>query len=192
MSFRRGLAVAGAVLLFGAVAVGLQAAAIPAKAALAQVLLRDAWLRAQEGERAPRPWAWADAWPVAHLRLPRGEYIVLAGTQGSALAFAPTWVQASAPPGAAGTTVIAAHRDTHFQGLGALRVGDRLTLGTAIGEVVAYRVLGAEVHDLARNPLLTLREDGQRYLVLVTCYPFAGTATASSQRYVVWARADEP
>ncbi len=191
MSRRRWLATVAAVTLFGAGIVGLQAAVIPAKAVLAQVLLRDAWARAQDGQQAPRPWSWADAWPVALLRLPAAEHIVLAGTEGSALAFAPAWVAASARPGEVGTTVIAAHRDTHFRGLDTLQVGDLLTLQAVAGAAVSYQVLGTEVHDLSRSPLLTLREDGQRYLALVTCFPFDAISANTSQRYVVWARATQ-
>jgi sortase A len=40
---------------------------IPAKACLAQVLLERAWHRALDGESAPRPWSWADTWPVARI-----------------------------------------------------------------------------------------------------------------------------
>ncbi|MEO0422855.1 MAG: class GN sortase [Pseudomonadota bacterium] len=175
--------------LLGGVVVGLQAAVIPAKAVLAQHLLSDAWRRAQAGEVAPTPWSWADAWPVARLQLPDAAHVVLAGNEGSALAFAPAWVPASAPPGAPGTTVIAAHRDTHFRGLERLEVGDAVTVQTAAGTTVTYEVSATEVHNLRRSPLLALREDGERHLALITCYPFDTLQADPTRRYVVWARA---
>ncbi|MEM9384193.1 MAG: class GN sortase [Pseudomonadota bacterium] len=176
-------------LLLGGATLGLKAAVIPAKAMLAQRLLSSAWRRAQAGELAPRPWSWADAWPVARLQLPDAAHVVLAGTEGSALAFAPAWVPASAAPGSVGTTVIAAHRDTHFRGLERLAVGDSVHVQTAEGTTVTYRVSATEVHNLRRAPLLTLREDGQQHLALITCYPFDTLRADPTQRYVVWARA---
>ena len=38
---------------------------IVAKARLAQYLLQRAWIRALSGEANPKPWPWADTWPVA-------------------------------------------------------------------------------------------------------------------------------
>jgi sortase A len=67
---RAGLTV-GALLLAVASAIHLgQGAYIYAKAQLAQVLLERAWQRALAGEAAPKPWPWADTWPVARLEAP--------------------------------------------------------------------------------------------------------------------------
>ncbi len=71
---------------------------LPAKAALAQVLMRQAW---SETEFDPvRPWPWAETWPVARLRVPAHgvDQVVLAGDEGAALAFAPGHVDGTAPP----------------------------------------------------------------------------------------------
>src|SRR5215470_2002730 len=75
-------------LLIGA-AFLISAAYIPAKAALAQVLLERAWARAQGGEGDARPWRWADMAPVAEIAVPRlgTREIVLEGVSGQAMAF---------------------------------------------------------------------------------------------------------
>jgi sortase A len=94
-----------------------QGACIPAKAWVAQELMQRAWRRAERGESRPVPWPWADTWPVARLSAKGGEIelIVLAGGSGRTLAFGPGHLSASALPGEFGNSVIAGHRDTHFQ-----------------------------------------------------------------------------
>jgi sortase A len=126
-------------LLGGALALwGLGSAGyIHAKAALAQVLLRDAWERAQSGHAMPRPWPWADTWPVARMRVPRlaVDQIVLAGASGRTLAFGPALAPAGAAIGAEGAAVLSGHRDTHFAFLRELVAGDRVWLDTPQGRV---------------------------------------------------------
>ena len=97
---------------------------IPAKAWVAQELMQQAWRRARDGDQQPRPWPWADTWPVARLSAKGGdiELIVLAGESGRTLAFGPGHLSASVLPGQQGNSVIAGHRDTHFQFLQLLNV----------------------------------------------------------------------
>lgn len=160
---------------------------IHAKAALAQVLLRDAWTRAQAGHATPRPWPWADTWPVARLTVPRlaVDQIVLAGASGRTLAFGPALSPAGAAPGADGTAVLSGHRDTHFAFLRQLVAGDRLWLDTPQARI-AYVVEGTAVVD-ARRARLATAGAGAR-LVLVTCWPFDAVGANGPWRYVVEAR----
>jgi sortase A len=172
-----------------ALAAGAQLAAaayIPAKAVAAQWLLREAWRRSAEGGTV-KPWPWADTHPVARLWVPRlgREQIVLAGDSGSALAFGPGWVQASAPPGRVGRTVIGGHRDTHFAFLRELKAGDHLLLEAPDGRRARFSVSNIEVVD-ARSAQLPL--DGPPGLTLVTCYPFDAIAPGGPLRYLVHAR----
>jgi sortase A len=90
---------------------------IYAKARLAQILLQRAWSLALAGEAMPKPWPWADTWPVARLRMqhPSVDLIVLAGAYGRTLAFGPGHVTSSALPGQEGTVMLTGHRDTHFR-----------------------------------------------------------------------------
>ncbi|HQW64789.1 MAG TPA: class GN sortase [Pseudomonadota bacterium] len=176
-------------LLGGVLAVwGLGSAGyIHAKAALAQVLLRDAWDRAQAGHAMPRPWPWADTWPVARLRVPRlaVDQIVLAGASGRTLAFGPALSPAGAAIGTEGAAVLSGHRDTHFAFLRELVTGDRLWLDTPQGRV-AYAVEHAMIVD-ARRARLATGGEGAR-LVLVTCWPFDAVEPRGPWRYVVEAR----
>lgn len=165
-------------------ALAAQAAWLPAKAALAQVLLERSWRAAQADGGVHRPWPWADVAPVARLEVPRlgVTRIVLAGDSGRALAFAPGWSESTARPGRVGLGVISAHRDTHFRFLRDLVVGDRVEVGHARG-ARAYRVESMHVVDTRSARIAVDAEvDG---LLLVTCWPFDALAARGPLRYVV-------
>lgn len=177
----------GAALLFLLLACGTlgQGAWIEAKAWLAQALISRAWAASLVTADPIRPWSWADTWPVARLRAPRlgVDRIVLAGVSGRTLAFGPGWATQTAPPGAAGRTLIAGHRDTHFHFLARLVVGDRLLLQGARGREVAYRVVETAVVNEAAAWLMA-PADGDE-LLLTTCYPFDALVPGGDQRYLV-------
>jgi sortase A len=172
-------------LLFALAAVLLgNAGYLQAKAALAQVLLERAWQRSLAGERAARPWPWADTRPVARLRVAAlaVDQIVLAGDSGRTLAFGPAWNEASALPGDGGASVISGHRDTHFSFLRNVAAGDTIEIDRA-GATLRYRVETRVVVD-ARVTRIAPRSGGDRVL-LVTCYPFDGWVAGGPLRYVV-------
>lgn len=181
----------GAGLVLGLLGVGLAIAGawIPIKAQVAQVLLHRSWERALAGEAQPPPWPWADTWPVARLSFPDGRrVVVLAGTHGEALAFGPGHLTGSAPPGAVGNTVLAAHRDTHFRNLRDLAPGDPIRVEAPDGGRTVYRVRSARVVD--RTDVGVLRAGTGRALTLVTCYPFGAVDPGGPLRYVVRAEAE--
>jgi len=160
---------------------------LPAKAALAQHLLNRAWETTRDDHRAiARPWPWADTWPVARLTLPGGEPLtVLAGASGRNLAFAPTLLDGSAPPGTPGVTVIAGHRDTHFRALERLKLGDEIRLERPDGLALTYAVTAVHVVDADRD---ALRLDADESVIaLVTCWPFDAVTPGGPLRYVVTA-----
>jgi len=165
-----------------------EGAYIPAKAWLAQELMQRAWERAGAGSERPAPWPWADTWPVARLRALGGDIdlIVLAGGSGRTLAFGPGHLSASAMPGQRGNAVIAGHRDTHFNFLQRLAVGEPLAVETVDGESHLYQVIDIDVVDSRRSSLLLDTEEG--VLSLVTCYPFDALEPGGPMRYVVTAR----
>ena len=173
----------------GLVAWGLY---IPAKAALAQVLLERAWERTQAGEVDAKPWSWADISPIARIEIPRlhQHEIVLEGTNGSALAFGPGHMENSARIGERGTAIIAAHRDTQFRYLRELVAGDSVVVTTADLQHVAYRVAETRIvrADASGLDPMDSGPSGSR-LALVTCYPFSGVLH-SPWRYVVLADRD--
>lgn len=159
-----------------------QGAYIPAKAWMAQELMHKAWRRAAAGQSAPAPWPWADTYPVARLTAQRGEVelVVLQGGSGRTLAFGPGHLSASALPGERGNTVIAGHRDTHFQFLRDVKIGDTLLFEMADGRNHLYRVSGLDVVD-SRHASIVLDTD-QPMLSLVTCYPFEAREPEGAKR----------
>jgi sortase A len=159
---------------------------IYAKAGLAQLLLQRAWIRAVTGEQDPKPWPWADTWPVARLKNERlgVDLIVLADAGGHALAFGPAHVTGTAPPGTHGTTVITGHRDTHFAFLRKLRPGDFLSIDTPDGRTSGYVVRDTAVIDRRTGAIAS---DGIHRLALITCYPFEAIRPGGPWRFVVMA-----
>jgi sortase A len=173
--------------LLGALVLVGHAAWLPAKAALAQVLLERAWQHAlDEGGRHP-PWPWADVAPVARVEVPRlgVARIVLSGDSGRSLAFAPGWSESTVRPGDPGVSVVSAHRDTHFRFLRELVVGDALVVETPRG-IRHYRVDALRVAD-SRHEAIVVDADADR-LLLVTCYPFDALDARGPLRYVVETR----
>lgn len=162
---------------------------IQAKAHLAQLLIASAWQRAVAGETRVRPWPWADTSPVAKLTIPRlgVERYVLSGADGSALAFGPGHATGTALPGGRGNSVIAGHRDTHFDFMRRVRIGDELIVERADGVKVRYRVGTAEILD--RRDIWVMDQAGPSRLTLVTCYPFDALDAGGPLRYVVVAEA---
>ena len=165
-----------------------QGAYIPAKAWLAQELMQRAWTRAAEDDARQVPWPWADTWPVARLSAKSGDIdlIVLAGGSGRTLAFGPGHLSASSLPGEKGNSVIAGHRDTHFNFLRHLEMGESLLIENISGRKHVYKVIGIDVVD-SRRGSLRLDTDAA-ILSLVTCYPFDGSAAGGPMRYVVTAK----
>lgn len=164
-----------------------QGAYIPAKAWLAQELMQRAWRKTQDGEGETPPWPWADTWPVARLLAKGGdiELIVLEGGSGRTLAFGPGHLSVSALPGKKGNSIIAGHRDTHFQFLKFMKRGESILVETADGDTHLYRVTDIDVVDSRRGSILIDTESPM--LSLVTCYPFETRRAGGPLRYVVTA-----
>ena len=165
-----------------------QGAYIPAKAWLAQELMQRAWTRTGGGEVRATPWPWADTWPIARITARSGEVdlIVLAGASGRTLAFGPGHMSVSAMPGEAGNSVIAGHRDTHFQFLKDVQLGELLKVESSKGMRHLYKVVGVDIVDSRKGSLLLDTEAAM--LSLVTCYPFDAREPGGPLRYVVTAR----
>ena len=160
---------------------------IDVKAVVAQHLLKRAWARTAEGESEVKPWPWADTWPVARIEVPRlgVSAIVLAGGSGEALAFGPGHLEGTPPPGEAGVSVIAGHRDTHFKFLRQLEPGDELLVTAAGGAPRTFIVTGLSVVKADRSGIDPFAP-GTR-LALVTCWPLTSLRPGGDDRYVVLA-----
>ena len=175
-----------ALLLIGALQFG-HGAWIQAKAWLAQELIAHAWARTLNGETEVKPWPWADTWPVARLSAPGlgVDRYVLAGANGSAIAFGPGHLSGTPSPGDAGNSVIGGHRDTHLAFLKNVKPGDELLVERADGTRVVYQVRDALVLD--KRDVWVAKQEGPNRLTLVTCYPFEALHAGGPQRFVVFA-----
>ena len=172
----------------GVVGIACIAAAcwIHVKAFAAQVLINAAWERTQRGAAEARPWPWADTAPVARMTFKeRDTLVVLEGSSGRNLAFAPSHDAASVLPGEPGNSVISAHRDTHFRQLEGARVGDHISVERADGQRFLFAVTDVRVAD-SRTMRIALDDDEPR-LTLVTCYPFDAISPGGPLRFVVTA-----
>lgn len=174
-----------AILVAGLV-IAAQAAFISAKAEVAQALLESSWETRPEGKAGARPWPWADFAPVARLAFPDGRSIVaLSDASGESLAFGPTLLAGSVEPGERGVAVFAAHRDTHFAGIGGLKPGDMITVETRAGGQ-RFTVTGSQIVRQDASGIEPM-DGGAPRIALVTCWPLDGQMQGPL-RYVVWAR----
>lgn len=163
---------------------------IEAKAEVAQVLLERAWVMTLDEERPVKAWSWADTWPVAVLEMPRQgkRMIVLEGSSGEAMAFAPGHMVGTPMPGDSGTSIIAAHRNTHFEFLEDVELGDVIRVTRADGTLTEFGVTERRIVDAQVSGLEPDRGNGR--LALVTCYPF-GAMFPGPLRYVIIAERQE-
>jgi sortase A len=159
---------------------------IHGKALLAQVLLERAFAATLATGEATKPWWYADTWPVARVEVPRlgKSAIVLHGASGQALAFGPAQVERTPDAGEDGTTVYSGHRDTHFDFLGDVRVGDEVRVVRRDGAAVRFRVTDTAVVRWDASGI-DPHAAGRR-LVLSTCWPL-DAKTAGPLRYLVQA-----
>lgn len=185
LSQRLTAAVLIAVAVTGLSLVG-QGIYIKAKAVVAQVLLEKAWSRTLAGEVAPKAWPWADTWPVAKISVARlnETAVVLKGTSGEAMAFGPGHMAGTPMPGQPGTSIFAAHRDTHFEFLKDIKAGDVINVTTKNNTHLTYTVAYMEVVEASMSGI-DPHAPGES-LVLVTCWPF-GERSPGPLRYVVHA-----
>ncbi len=173
-----GLLLAASFILFG------NSVYIFAKAQLAQVLLERAFSQSLISGKPVKAWSWADTYPVARISIDRigAEAIVLQGASGEALAFGPALLNETSRPGERGTSVMAAHRDTHFAFLQNVKIGDLIKVTRDDGLQFIYRATAMRVVDW-NNSGIDAHAAGF-HLVLSTCYPF-DAITHGSQRFLV-------
>ena len=159
------------------------------KARTAQYLIERAW-RSHDFEAAPvAPWPWADTHVVARMRVPALdiEQFVLAGAHGQSLAFGPGHLSGTPLPGHSGNSVIAGHRDTHFEFLRRLSPGDAIYFDFPQGRTVRYRV--SDVWITVDTDLRPLEPRSDLRLTLITCYPFDALRAGGPLRFIVEAEA---
>jgi sortase A len=155
-----------------------------AKAQLAQVLLERAFTQSILRGKPVKAWSWADTYPVARIKINRinAEAIVLNGSSGQAMAFGPALVNETSRPGTRGTSVMAAHRDTHFSFLKNVQIGDLIEVERDDGLSFTYRATQMRIVDWNKSGI-DAHAAGFN-LVLATCYPFEAI-THGPKRFIV-------
>ncbi|HAT85205.1 MAG TPA: hypothetical protein DCS30_04130 [Rhizobiales bacterium] len=104
---------------------------------------------------------------------------------GDGLAFGPVLLNQSAQPGNNGSTIISAHRDTHFKVLKDIEIGEKLSLTLADGQKFDYEITQSRI---ARWDQSGLSADGyEPELVLTSCWPF-DSITPTDQRFILHAK----
>lgn len=123
---------------------------------------------------------------VGELAIPRLHLsvMVLEGDDDGILRVAAGHISGTALRPRGGNIGIAAHRDTFFRPLRAIRRDDLVTLKTAAG-VARFSVSGTEI--VRPSDIQVLAAGPGRDLTLVTCYPFHYVGPAP-ERFIVHAR----
>jgi sortase A len=86
-------------------------------------------------------------------------------------------------PNQGGTTVISAHRDTHFEFLQDVSISDVFEVTDRNNKTASYRVSDIKIIDATKQDI-TIHSD-QDELKLITCYPFDALVARGPLRYVV-------
>ena len=158
------------------------------KALLAQSLMESAWQKIAASGDVHMPWSWMDAHPVARLSIAGDDrsHIVLNTDSGQALAFGPAIIQGTEDTD---MLAIAAHKNTQFQYLEHVKLGDIIRLERPEGEVLEYRVSYMNILD-SRVQGISIADSAETpsRLALVTCYPFDAISFNGPMRYVVYAK----
>jgi sortase A len=130
-----------------------------------------------------------DSHPVIRLKSAKHnqDLIVLEGDTGNVLAFGPGRNIESNHPGNRGTILISAHRDTHFNFLENVALGDRFEVDTIYSKQnYHYQVSDIKIIDSDKVDIDIF--NSQSELKLVTCYPFNAMTSGGPLRYVVTAK----
>lgn len=162
---------------------------VPVKAQLAQYLIDKAWQKAIQETHQQKPWYWADTWPVAKLSVPAHAITqyVLADASGQSLAFGPGLLagQAVLDGKREGLVVISGHRDTHFEFVQHLKIGDVIVIHSAQGLRNIYQVQHTEIKHSQQDAWLV--DNSIPALKLITCYPFDALNAGGPLRYILTA-----
>ncbi|MDH4191102.1 MAG: sortase [Betaproteobacteria bacterium] len=180
--------IAAPLLLAGAIQFGPGLYAL-ARQAITQIFLERAWHSSRGADRLTAPWPWAQARPLARLGVPALgiDRLVLAGSQRPPAIPAPFHKEGTPAPGRPGNSVIDDPQGSALDFLRRLKQGDLLSIERTDRGTVDYRVTDIEVLD--RRDVWVMKNEGPTRLTLIGCYPFAGSCSDHSLRYVVIARA---
>ena len=153
------------------------------KGYVAQILLDHAWKRTVQTRSPQLAWPWAETHPVGKIYFPKMDefFTILDGTTTEALAFGPGHVEGTSYPGEAGNICIAGHRDSFFNNIQNLDIGDIIRIdyvdSQQLFQIESTRVVQPE-------DTRWLAPSDSTLLTLITCYPFNYIGDAPD-RYIV-------
>ncbi len=175
--------ITNALFLGGAVLL-IQGLYMDVKASIAQGLIAYSWQQRTAVSPPPKPWWWADTNAIAKLKVSRleKEVFIMQDDSGESLAFGPGHLTQSANISTSGHVMIAGHRDSHFEFLQDLQVGDVVETIRYDSLTTRYRIRTLRILDSSKEQLL--RHDDER-LTLITCYPFNDFIPGGPLRYIV-------
>ena len=155
------------------------------KAELAQYLISSSWQTHQSNQPARKPWPWADTYAIAKIEVHRLELVlyVMNDDTGESLAFGPGHIPQSAIPASNGHSMIAGHRDSHFDFIQHLKIGDKIVISNYLGKRQEYEIDHAYKMDVRVNSLIHYADEN--LLTLITCFPFNGLTPGGPLRWVV-------
>lgn len=156
-----------------------------AKAELAQVLIGKAWQARKADQPAANPWPWADIHAIAKIEIPRlkiTQYI-MNDSSGEALAFGAGHLPTTNLPAKSGHSMIAGHRDSHFEFLQFLSTGDKIIVTNYLGETQTYIVNSSYQIDVREDALVHHQDHSG--ITLITCFPFNNLASQGPLRWIV-------
>ena len=153
------------------------------KGYLAQVLLNNAWKKTVKTQSPQLAWPWAKTYPVGKLYFPKLDesFTILDGTTTEALAFGPGHVDGTSYPGEKGNICIAGHRDSFFNNIKDLSVGDIIRIDYVDSQQL-FQIDSTII--VEPEQVRWLDATGNTQLTLITCYPFYYVGEAP-QRYIV-------
>jgi len=171
-------------LFLGGVILLTQGLYMDVKARVAQGLIAYSWQQRTAVSPPPKPWWWADTIAIAKLKVSRlrKEVFIMQDDSGESLAFGPGHLTQSADVSASGHVMIAGHRDSHFEFLQDLQVGDVVETTRYDSVTTHYQIRSLRILDSSKEQLLRYDDN---LLTLITCYPFSDFIPGGPLRYIV-------
>jgi len=171
-------------LFIGSVMIG-KSLYMNTKAKLAQYLISTAWQSRQSDQPAAKPWPWADTHAIAKIDIPRLSItrFIMNDSNGEALAFGPGHLSQTSLPANIGHSMIAGHRDSHFEFLQELKLGDEIIVSNYLGNQETYVIQAAYRMDTRTDALMLYPE--YHGLTLITCFPFNNLSSQGPLRWIV-------
>ena len=153
------------------------------KGYVAQILLDHAWKRTVQTRSPQLAWPWAETHPVGKIYFPKMDefFTILDGTTTEALAFGPGLVEGTSYPGEAGNICIAGHRDSFFNNIQNLDIGDIIRIDYVDSQQL-FQIENTRV--VQPEDTRWLAPSDSTLLTLITCYPFNYIGDAPD-RYIV-------